>query len=559
MASSVTSDRAGRAALVGPMILWLLLALPAMAIGFHRLANNDLPMHLAIGEWVLEHGEVPDSDPFSFTAPEGTWVPHEWLAGVLFAWLEGIGGAHILVVVAVVLSGVLAVLAAAAARELDMRPREVLLWSLPVWLMAGRRLMLRPHLIALSLVFLAWWVVLVGRRRPLLLWLLPVILVVWVNVHGSFPLGFGICVLGLLFLPEHTAGWRVRGGVLLACTGALFLQPHGIDGLLAPLRLTSDPVFMSAIQEWARPFGDGVRSEIFRATPNFALSLPWLALVVWGLWRSPRRVPLAYQLFVFGCLILYVRHQRYLALFVLARMPCLPFELWRPTWPERWRRTLPGGMAAGTALLVLAFGYPATWTSLRKAGSGWATNLPMAEAELVVKSGYTGPVLCEYEFGGMVAWQGHGELQVSLDSRNSVYGSELLLRHHAAFDGAAEGLAYRELLIRQCGAAIIRNPLRDRRRLGLFWRLDRDDAWEYMQLTRVGAMRYPLKLQDLDDDGDGTVLTTMLADSASLLFLRKEHLETLRRRIREVQKQLRSGGPDHKKIYDSMKKVDGDR
>ncbi len=49
-----------------PAILALLLiVLPPLAIALHPLANNDLPMHLAIGEWIFEFGKLPSEDPFS--------------------------------------------------------------------------------------------------------------------------------------------------------------------------------------------------------------------------------------------------------------------------------------------------------------------------------------------------------------------------------------------------------------------------------------------------------------------------------------------------------------
>ncbi|MEM7262386.1 MAG: hypothetical protein AAF488_10390, partial [Planctomycetota bacterium] len=87
----------------------LLLALPAAALGYHPLANNDLPLHLAIGEWVVEHG-IPATDPFSFTARGADWVPHEWLAGVLFHAVELSGGAGGLVALAIFLAGLCGVL-----------------------------------------------------------------------------------------------------------------------------------------------------------------------------------------------------------------------------------------------------------------------------------------------------------------------------------------------------------------------------------------------------------------------------------------------------------------
>ena len=60
-------------------VVWALF-LGVMAL--HPLVNNDLPLHLAIGDWIRDHGELPSRDPFSFQSGEETWVAHEWLFGV---------------------------------------------------------------------------------------------------------------------------------------------------------------------------------------------------------------------------------------------------------------------------------------------------------------------------------------------------------------------------------------------------------------------------------------------------------------------------------------------
>ncbi|MGE3164325.1 MAG: hypothetical protein AB7O52_05435 [Planctomycetota bacterium] len=61
---------------------WVLVVAPPVVISCHTLQNNDLPMHLAVGNWILDHREVPDRDPFSANGSNQTWVPHEWLAAV---------------------------------------------------------------------------------------------------------------------------------------------------------------------------------------------------------------------------------------------------------------------------------------------------------------------------------------------------------------------------------------------------------------------------------------------------------------------------------------------
>ena len=54
--------------------------------GWSRLLwDGDTALHTAIGNWVLDHGQVPVTDPFSFTQPHASWLAVEWGTGVLFA------------------------------------------------------------------------------------------------------------------------------------------------------------------------------------------------------------------------------------------------------------------------------------------------------------------------------------------------------------------------------------------------------------------------------------------------------------------------------------------
>ncbi|MFQ5653982.1 MAG: hypothetical protein ACE5GW_04545 [Planctomycetota bacterium] len=475
--SEIVARLRGRAPSLGDTVL---LALPAAVIACHPLANNDLPMHLAIGDWILAEGRIPHLDPFSFNGNGEPWVPHEWLAGVLFSGIQRLGGAAGLVAAAVGLAALVAGAQRATAARLGVTRGAHLLWGIPLWLLAGRRLMLRPHLIALGLPFLLWWLLLAGRGRPRLLWGAPLILLLWANVHASFPLGIAIVAAELL-LPAtgRAASLTTRAAVLMLCLAALLLTPHGVEHLLLPLRLGADPVFMEAIQEWASPVGGGEHSAAFRHTPVFALSIPWILLTLPALFRRRSRLPLSYRLFALATLVLYLRHQRYLALLALATLPLLPCTGWSPRAVSA--RALPRLATLLASLLLLYPGYPVTWRSQRPAGGGWSPTLPIEQVRILHREWKTrGPVLCEYEYGGTVAWASRGELQPSMDSRNRVYGAEIFREHENALDRDDEE---RRRLLDLAAAAIIHHPQRDPWRRELAGQLDIDPTWRRIAIS----------------------------------------------------------------------------
>ncbi len=44
------------------------------------ISDPDTLMHLASGSWMLEHHQVPATDPFSYNTAGLRWIAHEWLA-----------------------------------------------------------------------------------------------------------------------------------------------------------------------------------------------------------------------------------------------------------------------------------------------------------------------------------------------------------------------------------------------------------------------------------------------------------------------------------------------
>ncbi len=475
-----------------------LVALCPLVIAIHPLANNDLPMHLAIGEWILAMGTLPAHDPFSFTAGHPPWVPHEWLAALLFAGIERAGGLVGLVSLAAAFAATLALVHRAVMARLGVGLTTHLLWAIPMWLIAGDRIVLRPHLPALVLPFAIWWALLRARRDARFLAFLPALLAIWVNLHGSFLMGFGIVALDLVLLGRgHPLAWRPRMLAIGACGAAFFAQAHvyyqpsllaGVEDALGLLR---DPYFMEEILEWQPPFA----SARFQETYAFLAAIPWILLAAVGFVRHGARVPLSYRAFALAALALYLRHSRFVDLMALASLPFLPDldpvslrSLHRRRWLAR----------AATLLAALSCVWPGfpirSGAPFRRPALRWGLELPIAAVDTLVASGYEGGVFCEYKFGGVVAWRSGGKLQPSMDSRNSVYGADLYRAHAAAM---LRDTPFRRELLERVGAVLILRPTPRRARGDLIRHLEGEKRWRlawidgrsllYVKQPRAGA------------------------------------------------------------------------
>ena len=81
------------------ILLFGLLAMTA-----RPATDPDLWWHLRTGQWIVETGHVPHSDPFSFTRAGHAWVSHEWLSEVVSYELWKHAGAAGLIVFSAIIT-----------------------------------------------------------------------------------------------------------------------------------------------------------------------------------------------------------------------------------------------------------------------------------------------------------------------------------------------------------------------------------------------------------------------------------------------------------------------
>ena len=182
--------------------LWVVLAvlLPVLASLIARISTVDLAYQLRAGAEILATGRIPTVDTWTFTVQGQPWLDQQWGAQVVLRLVESVGGWVGLAVFRAVLVGVIfgGTALIAVRRGLDIRTAAVL--SLIAFVVAAPALALRPQLLGM-VCFVAVLLLVVDRRdHPQRLWLAPVIVAIWANLHGSFFLG--PLVLGLAWLED---------------------------------------------------------------------------------------------------------------------------------------------------------------------------------------------------------------------------------------------------------------------------------------------------------------------------------------------------------------------
>ncbi len=257
------------------------------ATGIAKLTDNSFFWHLRTGEYILDHG-LPHHDVFSYTAPGTKWVAQSWLAEVTYAALyRGLGGIGIRLFVGAVGAGI-GILTYRLALRL-VRDRMVAC-GLTAAALAGIYTVWseRPLLIGVLFLLVLLWVVevpdsVVGRH-PLIV--VPVLMWLWANTHGTYQLGFAF--LGLHLLGRWLGGsppWlgRERRLLIAAAVGfaVVFVNPYGIELVTFPIALLSRGDILSHIVEW--------KSPDFRQSWGIALGL-WIVVYLVALSRGRHRV-----------------------------------------------------------------------------------------------------------------------------------------------------------------------------------------------------------------------------------------------------------------------------
>lgn len=228
--------------------------------GVHTLLSDcDTGWHIRTGEWIITNHQIPARDFFSFTKTGEPWFAWEWGSDVLFAWLNSHGGLATLVVGAILLISVTFTL----LFRLALRRANAIVALLVTMLATAASAihwLARPHLFSLFFLVLFYRAlesVRAGRERffgiPYLA-ILPVVTIVWTNLHGGFFVGILMLgaygageVLTLFLAADRTvapvARRRARNYFLsaLACLAASLVNPYSYKLHAHVLEYLSDP------------------------------------------------------------------------------------------------------------------------------------------------------------------------------------------------------------------------------------------------------------------------------------------------------------------------------
>ncbi len=258
------------------------------------LGDGDTGWHIRTGEWILAHHTIPHTDIFSFTRFGEPWFAWEWGWDVLFALVHSFTGLAGLVFVNLLLLCFVAALLFRSVRA--MCSNDLLAFAVTTVGLGASVIhwLARPHLLS-WLLFLVLLRVLRNAENGDIkqLWCLPVLLLFWTNVHGSFFLGVFMIALSALAqcLPSQSGlgsfwmgAWRRSRPFWLCavvCGAVTFVNPYTWHVHAHIWQYIHDSALLDSIQEF--------QSTSFHHGPSVFFG--WLLLPAGGaiLWCCQKR------------------------------------------------------------------------------------------------------------------------------------------------------------------------------------------------------------------------------------------------------------------------------
>jgi hypothetical protein len=486
----------------GSVAAGILLALLAV-LAWRNVTDTDFGIHMSGGRWIAEQRAVPDTDPFTFTVSDHATVAYHWLFQLGLHAVDRIAGVRGLALLRAIMLLATALLLLDVLRVRRSSALAGSLVGLCAILACEWRFGLRPELASWLCGSATLWVVerrRAGRSSPL--WLLPLVMLLWANLH--------VYVVGAAILAIYAAeeAWRRRTlrTPLLAWSAAAMivtlLNPYGLRGVAYPLvlatRLDGGNLFAQQIGELAsplslapdptRPFTTSVQLSAYRI-----LTLFGAVATVLQLWR--RRLVDAAVVALFGGLsLLAVRN---VALYAVIATPALASALDRVLGEGAAGPAGDSRRRAGVWLLAATLGYALVSVPRVVSGTFYAGDrrpvrfaaelcrscLALDTADWLAQSPITGRGLNNLAVGGTLAWR-DTRRKIFIDGRNEVTGEAF----YAAYQRAMDPVHWQRTQRLYALEYVVLAHRGDARAMALAGFLRADPAWRLVYLDGSGAV-----------------------------------------------------------------------
>ena len=407
-----------------PAMLGALLVGGMATIARTFFVDPDVWWHIKFGQVILATHRWPTADTYSFSVAGQHWIDSEWIGEVLLATMYRLGGMRGLELLLLILGSAILVALYALASIRSGNSKAAFLATAAVFVLATPSFNLRPQMLGylfLILTLIALERFRQGMRRAV--WALPILMIVWVNAHGSWIIGLGVIGVYLLSgLMEFHAGdiearrWSPRDRlqlaiVLVLCAFATLITPYGAGLMKFPFEFASSlPVSVANIKEWLpMPFGDPL-GKLFLVGLLGVVVLQITNHLTWRLEDI--------ALFMFAAAMACL-HRRFILIFVpiLTLLLATTLARWVPRYERAKDQFLINAALMAAILAIVIWYFPSQADLWQTTGKTY----PVAAVEYLNSHSVPGPMYNTYDFGGYLVLARGPDNKVFMDGRSELY------------------------------------------------------------------------------------------------------------------------------------------
>ncbi len=216
------------------------------------LLDPDFGWHLRFGEIVLQTHSVPLKDLFSYTMPSYDFINHEWFSDVIIAVIYHLTG---LVGVAIFF-GLFVTIGLGVVVNIAQKKDKIGFWLSLLTMVAVTMVQfagIRPQALSWTFFVLVWYLLDISKNKWRFI-ILPIIFLIWANLHAAFALGlflFFVAVINSLLKKDRSSIYLLISFII--STGATLINPYGFK-LWQEVILTSASPQISTVEEWTPSF-----------------------------------------------------------------------------------------------------------------------------------------------------------------------------------------------------------------------------------------------------------------------------------------------------------------
>ncbi|MBW2039878.1 MAG: tetratricopeptide repeat protein [Deltaproteobacteria bacterium] len=484
-------------------LIWVITGILVLLYGVQRICCFDIWWHLKTGEWILNNHAIPHKDFFSYTFAGHEWTDFEWLFQVIVYPIYSTLGLSGLIVFKALIIAILVFFLYKNINLLSGGKEWIVAFFLIVGLNVIRqRFMVRPQVVFLLFLCLYFYMLnLYFIKGKSYLYLLPILQILWVNIHGSFLLGIGLMFV-YTFSYFVSLAWSQRNDLkpvfkdrklraLMISTLLVilvsFASPYGYKTFTVPFATAAEQEAKRYIVEWI-PFSP---KSLLIFLPDFTIWFKGLFIIgIFSFFLRRENLKKIEHLLIFA-LFSYMAfsYHRFIGAWGVVMCPIVAFNIAQSFSSVAYKKKMIQYVKWVPAFIIVFLSFYVLWFTgeYRRIGFGLTEgSYPSGTVKFIEDHGLKGNIFNHYDYGGYLIWHLYPQLKVFIDGRTpTIYDKDFFW---SCRQGLNNEKAWRRLLEEYSIDMVLIKDNRVQGYMMFVKRLDDDPDWILVAFDEVSML-----------------------------------------------------------------------